>query len=973
MERFSNLYGTVSAGGVYSPMGSSERLPEFFNKIGAVNPTATVEAVRGALAGFPKMDASAEAFRVNYYAQPGNDLPVAVRYAPMHLYKKPGMPKGMQAFCALSVNGNENKQEGEDKRVTTYSHTYYIAREHMHQAVTGKSGERITYLDQIFGTELLNHIQVADHRSGKVPVNFDQEPHKVHPKLPNKDAAIAYNVVHAVFAEQPVVIRLEKGCSFNARAWELLIPIYAMLPPRLATEVGFATYQDPTAIRGLVADTSMRIFLLPAECELKAVADAGMLVMDLNDPATVPAVARDELTKALNRWNKLAWELRQEAMEKIFADTEATFQDQELFIKRTKEFFENPFFQWEKSVDDKGSVATLAELKAKYDSFPLCAQIPWVRDRFVKKIPQLLKKGVTFQQLTADALALALYSKDEEEKKVSQQLYRFATELAPAEALPVAKFTGKLVALQGEEKKEAAVAAEKARHAVEMAAERERFDQELAAEKEKTAKAIADGEAAVAAEQEKAAAALAAEQAKAAAALAAEQEKTEQVKKIAAEKIKAERDAHQATQTKLAETQTQLTGEQEAHKATQAKLGAEQTAHQATQAKLDTAVSTLERAKTAFEELKKAKAAVDAKVDGADAAKAEAEAAKAEAVKAKADADAAKAKSEKIIQENNKRMIIFVAAGFLVAALIFGVIMLIMGLGKDKEPVETTPTIATEATTEATEEPTEAPTEAPTEEPTEAPTEATEPDLTDWSDDAAAEWLEENVESVESVNYCENADTWTEEIPEGYLPLAEITFLDAEGIAYLYRLDENQVNAMPPVVFDEPEADQDETDEETEEETAEPAAMLVEGSVLEITAGEFLLVVSGDADAIAPAMEVLGQILEEEQEISSLWSVNETVFAVDNAVAELLEDAGWWRRITAVTADGEDYAEQLPVIDEEGLNGLYLELAGDGLLVFVDAEDEIAVAALTEDLEKDGICAVDGTLVVANIPIEKAE
>ena len=973
MERFSNLYGTVSAGGVYSPMGSSERLPEFFNKIGAVNPTATVEAVRGALAGFPKMDASAEAFRVNYYAQPGNDLPVAVRYAPMHLYKKPGMPKGMQAFCALSVNGNENKQEGEDKRVTTYSHTYYIAREHMHQAVTGKSGERITYLDQIFGTELLNHIQVADHRSGKVPVNFDQEPHKVHPKLPNKDAAIAYNVVHAVFAEQPVVIRLEKGCSFNARAWELLIPIYAMLPPRLATEVGFATYQDPTAIRGLVADTSMRIFLLPAECELKAVADAGMLVMDLNDPATVPAVARDELTKALNRWNKLAWELRQEAMEKIFADTEATFQDQELFIKRTKEFFENPFFQWEKSVDDKGSVATLAELKAKYDSFPLCAQIPWVRDRFVKKIPQLLKKGVTFQQLTADALALALYSKDEEEKKVSQQLYRFATELAPAEALPVAKSTGKLVKALTLDDVAPEIAAAERRTQEAIAAGEAALAEAKSAASAVLAKAIADGEAAVAAEQEKAAAALAAEQAKAAAALAAEQEKTEQVKKIAAEKIKAERDAHQATQTKLAETQTQLTGEQEAHKATQAKLGAEQTAHQASQAKLDTAVSTLERAKTAFEELKKAKAAVDAKVDGADAAKAEAEAAKAEAVKAKADADAAKAKSEKIIQENNKRMIIFAAAGFLVAALIFGVIMLIMGLGKDKEPVETTPTIATEVTTEATEEPTEAPTEAPTEEPTEAPTEATEPDLTDWSDDAAAEWLEENVESVESVNYCENADTWTEEIPEGYLPLAEITFLDAEGIAYLYRLDENQVNAMPPVVFDEPEADQDETDEETEEETAEPAAMLVEGSVLEITAGEFLLVVSGDADATAPAMEVLGQILEEEQEITSLWSVNETVFAVDNAVAELLEDAGWWRRITAVTADGEDYAEQLPVIDEEGLNALYLELAGDGLLVFVDAEDEIAVAALTEELEKDGICAVDGTLVVANIPIEKAE
>ena len=142
------------------------------------------------------------------------------------------------------------------------------------------------------------------------------------------------------------MIRLEKGYSFNTRAWEILMPIYALMPPRLATEIGFATYQDPSAIRKMVADTSIRIFVLPAECPLEPKDTDGFLVMDLNNPSTIPSKPKDELISMLTRWNKLRWEIRQEVMEKLFFDTETTFQDKTLFIQRSKEYFGNAFFAW---------------------------------------------------------------------------------------------------------------------------------------------------------------------------------------------------------------------------------------------------------------------------------------------------------------------------------------------------------------------------------------------------------------------------------------------------------------------------------------------------------------------------------------------------------------------------------------------------------------------------------------------------
>ncbi len=883
MERYSNLYGTVE-GGAYSPLGTSANLPVFLNKIGAVNPAATVTEVRNVLSGFPKMDASAAGFRDNYYAQPRNDLPVAVRYAPMHLYKRPGMPKTMQAFCALCVNGNENKQ---NDRVTVYSQTYYIARDHMHTAVTQKVGgaeKTYNYLDQIFGTVLLNHREVGDFRNGKTVLDFDALPEKVTPRLDPHDMAVVFNTIATVFDEKSVVIRLEKGCSFNRRAWELLIPVYSLMPPRLATEIGFATYQDPAAIRGMVTDTSIRIFLIPAECELKGVDGSDLLVMDLNDPKSLPAVPKDDLAKMLNRWNKLSWDLRQVAMEKLFADTEATFNDKELFIQRSRDFFADPFFAWEKSDEDKGSITTLEGLKARFDSMPLCAMVPWVKERFARKVPALLKKGVTLKQLAAEALAVALYGETEEQKKQAQAMYRFAQDLGGVEVIPCAKEAAKLASSIDGQKLLAKMA--------ELEAEMQRKQESYLAEKDALTAAHSAAVAALTAEHETAIAGLKdGHRAELARLEQDHQNALADLAKNHQETLAKMEEQIQAIKTKAADMIREARQRAEAAEklaaATQQKLDEEQKLHGETESALAEANQRLERAKTAYTELKKKLEEalerlkpMDEAIAAAKQAEADARAAERAARQAEEEAKKAKEKADKAIQDGNKRMIIGAAAGFLVAALIFGVTVLVVNLVGGKEPAETTepPFVETTVATEPSEEPTE-----PSEEPTEPAPEA--PDLSDWTDDTGANWLLSQVEGIGSFRLLDQ-----ESLPEdlaavdGFAAVALMEMAENGGENYavlMQRLPNAGEDAAEPAEeAAEPTGEAAEpTEEVTEpsEETTEPespeqtgpareevtAPLEVEGARIVFESGEFVLVVYGNDDTVAAGLEVFRYLTAE--------------------------------------------------------------------------------------------------------------
>ena len=949
MDRYSELYGTLAgSGGIYSPVKTSANLPKFMSDVGAVNPTATGDAVRKILSGFESKE-----FDDNYLRQPNNKLPVAVRYAPMHLYKRADMPKSMEPFCALCVNGNENKQDTQDNRVTYYAHTFYIARAHMHETVTvgtGSAQKSYNYLDQIFGTHLLTHQEVAAIRAGKASLDSYELPEKVNPKMRPQDAAVVFNAVGAVFDEKVVVIRLEKGCSFNDRAWELLIPIYALMPPRLATETGFATYQSLSAIRAMTTDTSMRIFVVPAECKLDAVSGGDMVVLDLATPGAVPAPQKGEFRDMLMEWYKLPWEQRQIAMEKVFGDTATTYQDKALFTQRSQEFF-TMLTAWKKGEGiERGAIATLEELKAKYDANPLFAQIPWLKESFVSRVPTMLKKGVTLTQLTTDALALALCSKDENEKKHAQQMYLFAADLAAADTIKGAQAVGKMVKAQTKEE-----------DAQELTQVKTAAAAAIAAEQAKTAQAIADGEAA------------------AAKAVAAGEEKCEQIKKAAAEKIRTERDAHEATKTALSAEQQKSAGLEEQLQTTQATLSAEQTAHQATQQQLSDANARIEKAKTAYVALKQesdgykdqidsAKAEAAQAVSAAKRKQSEAEQAKADADKARAEAEAARAKADKTIQENNKRMVIFAAAGFLVAALIFGVIMLIMGLSGNKDAVETSDPSA--SASETTLAPTDESTEPSTEETTEATTEATEPsvpDLTNWSDDTAALWLTDNVAGIDQITLEPTGVPEELETIEGYAPVAMIQLAGgAEDYAVL--LQKSQTEEEPGDSTDEPlPADEtDPTDETEGEESGQPVEM--NARVL-LTAEDFVLAVYGSDDAVVTGLEIFAQIVDETQTVASNWNLDGAEGELHALLSALLGDEQWWRTVTAVSTERLELEQAMILLGTESNPVMYLKCGEERIFLY---EELLSFEAqdLAETLTEAGHTAQSEGALVAAIPGE---
>lgn len=399
MDRYSILHGTTQAG-PYDRLGMSQGLPAFLSRMGATSLNVTTGKVESLLCGFQKLD--------GYDRQPTDDPPLAVRYAPMHLYRLADFPPTMEPFCVFAVCGAEDRAGGRD---SVYFHTTYFPRTAMYRTVEGYS-----YLDQLFGTHLTTSADLDGHRSGKLPADLDAPPEKVAPQMDIREAAVVLKTVHAIYQEKTVIIRLKKGCSFNRCAFRLLPQIYSMLQPRLAAEIGFATYHHPQKIGELANLTSTRIFILPGECSLEQVTLAEYVLLDLDDPDTCRLPGDDETMKWLKWWYKLPWADRLDAYTQLFDRDEVDYLNREKFAEVSAGFRNDPFFQWVKAGSDAGSIATTTALLKKKRSFSACA-VHWVGELFNKRIPELLQPH-TLEDLTAEGAVEAILGPDKESGKV---------------------------------------------------------------------------------------------------------------------------------------------------------------------------------------------------------------------------------------------------------------------------------------------------------------------------------------------------------------------------------------------------------------------------------------------------------------------------------------------------------------------------------------------------------------------------
>lgn len=1017
MDRYSYVYGTLEDG-MYSRMDGSEGLGGFFARIKAVNPTITEDIVRNILGGLKKMD--------GYEGASCYEAPLAVRYAPMHLYKRPDMPNTMEAFCAMSITGAEQR-EGRD---SYYSHIFLINREEM-QLGTEVNGRQINYLDQLFGFEWLTAKEMDGHRSKKYPVDFDAVPNTVEPTLRPQDLPLVLQTIRSVYDEKCVIIRLEKNCSFNKRAKQLLIQIYSMMQPRLATEIGFASYQDPAGIQAMSRQTSIRIYLVPAESKIPEFADDSFVVFDLNDPKSIPGLVKDEMNATLYQWSVLPWSQRQEEMAAIFRDTVLNYMDKQLFLERSRNFFNNEFFTWLKSNDDKHTVESLEQLSDLYNRFPILEQSSRAKALFLKKIPSLMKESNSLKQATAQAFAIGLLGENEEQKQSQQQMYMFAAEkLNGADPLAMGVASGRLVKKQTEEKAKQQMDAVKQSHAKEIADLKTAAASAIAAEQAKTQETKAAGEAALAAEKKAAANKMAEMQSAHDAALAEEKQNCEILKAAAKEALQAEKQRVSEANTRADELTAQLTAETSAHTQTKAQLATETSTHAQTKTQLaasqqecETLNSRLQVAAQKFQELKLQKQASD---QAAAAAKEDAEAFRNRLAsdRKKVDMDlamaAAKVKEandaanlvlqdqKKIQGERNKIAGIGIAIGFGIGAVLFGIILAIILLtGKKNEPVpmETLPPVQTEVT-EVTVPETTVP---------------EEPEGFVWSDDVANMLCS----AVPDIVAVETTDLNDYDISTEYNPVAVFwmdTNRDSSNFAVLMQIGEDPIPeetvaptdtivpketaaeeitveiqteasaATEAALAEEASIDETQTEiatteeaveateaavlEETvEEETvAEEALFGLPATQLVLTSGDLQMVVYGDTVTIEAAIKAFALLEDAEAGTQVIWYTDDAVLPI----TALLEAKAYaWKDVDSVKEQiidspfPETLQPDVQIDCHKHVNG---DSVVESLYVFTLYDDADAEAIMA-DLYANGfnyICT-NGYIVANEVVVKTAE
>ena len=965
MDRYSTIRGTI-ASGAEMRLAESDGLSAFLQSLGALDANSVLQVVDSQLRGFERL--------TGYETEKQNQKPVAIRYAPMHLYKMRGMEK-VRPFCALSVSGVENRED----RISQYSQTFIFSHE---QALRGTDG--YNYLDMLLGTEPLSWKTLELYRNKQASLECDSPLRKIIPKIEAHDLIVTLKTVEAIYQKKNVVIQLEPNFSFNDRALRLLAGIYSLLPPRLAVEVGYATYQRAADIPKIVERNSIRIFVLPAGESVGQLPDSFLLL----DLATTPApVKKTPLMETLVKWVQFPWERRQSAMQELFKD-EREYQDETVFVQKSTACFDaiRSAEQWSRDTSKNGTISSLEELYAEYEAHQ-SQYVPWFDEMFRNRITALLKAPNTLDHLNAQA-AEKLRTAVKEEQPQMRKVYLFGQKFGKVDINTLCN----LVSEHQKSKDDIERALDKKEAAAALAAEQENTrkaeearNAAVAAEKENTRKAEEDGKAAVAAERQKAADAVAAEQentrkaveaAKTKAAIELAQEREAYRAALEAEKantIRAKEDgeaavaavqqekdalyakasaAYKELQKHDSEVGIALQQEQQLRRQADEKaqtLGAEKESLQQalSRERKNAEILNQNLAKT-IHERDAAQSKISAAEDAAQRAYKEKDAMYERQQSALAAADDAKEKLDNYKRgKYNTRLIATGGiAGLLVGALIVGGVWLcvsLFGSSKNSTP-SPAPTTATVPATMATEIPETTVETKPVEttQETQVPTtEATQPATNPPIDTAALSQLPDQVSSIKTV-ITDDLESWIPEplSQEGtYQPLALLTTTesvpenaeDAAGFSYALLVQQNHAEGTP-----------DSTDSFSAD--------------LTLSDEQYILFVFGDEDMQHAAFEVFDVLIPDETQISVTWGGQRTL-NLNSLVVELLNDSDWWRQLNVFSTNVQEQnpAKALGNITHSPV--LYLDCSGQYVYIYDCKNAPDLLAELTAATES-GTCAM---------------
>ena len=998
MERYSTLWGTDKAG-VYGRQGTSKRLSTFLTqKIGGTNVKDVVDATEKIMAGFKVLP--------GYELESLDNKPLAVVYAPMYLKNKPGMPAGIKGFCALSVNGMENRGEG--WRDSKYAHTFFFAQQEM------LGNGEFNHLDLLMGTYPLTARDVAGHRNGTSPLNFDQLPNKVNPVMRKQDMPLVVKTVENVYQGRNVVISLEAGVDFNRRALEVLTQIYAMMQPVLATETGFATYQTVDRILELAAETNVQIYVVPNGMDLSKLYGGKFEILDLAAERVVPE--QTPLAMVLLDWMKYSWSHRRQVMAHLFGKS-SDYLNAEEFVRLSKAFFAQlqDLNAWLVDSSKHNTVTTLAQLQAEDKTQTGWRLVPWARESFESKVPHLLQKPLTLDALTAEALVTAyeydgadahvkqlsaVENPDREGQKAAVAAYQYGRKLSGvSEAVLCQKVWEKAERrlspgynkeITGLNKK---IADDAAAHEKAMAARDEAHKTEV------TGLTTAHAAALVAKDQEKDSA-VAAEKA----ITAAVQAKLDDADRVHGEEVAKLNAAHKTEVEQLAAAhQTVVTGLQSdiaARDQSIARLNTDLGVKDQTITGLNSSLSAKDQT-IAGQKADLTKAAADYAAQGEELSKA-----RTAAIRRKEKLTAAEAEIGRLnellmgkgIDPTPKKpkeptmnllgvempksamkvIAIFAAAALLIGAILSGVIVgLVAGGKEDAEPTVPTTTAPVEPSTEPSIAPATEPSVPETTAPPETTVPPTEPPaVSALNDDGTVDWFTVRSEVLWAVNVETDAVAMEQTLagaiaaPEGWALEAVITTLEdveTEETAFVAVLTapvaEAAEGAENPAEEETPAEGEEVTGEQTP--AAEPLAItladLGDGVELAIAAGDRCVVAhfgyGEDAkfnDVIEAAVKVASLVSPEDAGLALFRLKLENGTELD--LTELLADG--WRDVTGVNNGAEAMLAMQAKLNTNAVPAYVIEGAADGVAVYDYTETPEKAEQLAGIMTEKGLTAL---------------
>ena len=409
MERYGKFFGCDKTGR-YEALKASSGLSQFLIRCGAKNAGAAMDAITQTVCRFKRFD--------KYYENPQDDYPVSLCYVPMHLYRKEAFQEMTEPVYSVTVNGNENKA-----RDTVYACCAIVSRKEMLE------GDTFNHLDHIFGTPLITWQDMYRLREERQDLDYSMTPVKVTPVLKKSDLNAVCSVVEAIYAgKKNICICTENGFNFNKRSLDFLMQVYSLLPPRLAVEIGFVTYQPRDVVEMLAESAGVRISVVPGEAAATLpAADENTFALDLNN---AKVESKGKVYKCAMWWSNLSWDQRREAMKALFADRTINIIDAEKYVEITAAFSGSDFLNGR--LNDK-RFENVEQLREFYENDPVLSKnIGWVTAQFREFAAKRLPSGVKLNTLKGQALAnvkLAELEGDSAAAKKYSDQYQFISKL----------------------------------------------------------------------------------------------------------------------------------------------------------------------------------------------------------------------------------------------------------------------------------------------------------------------------------------------------------------------------------------------------------------------------------------------------------------------------------------------------------------------------------------------------------------